>query len=122
MQHPTPRVNTPSPTPALTVRDGLDLNGLGDAFLRGGLHRLPADFGLEKGIDQGGLPQAALPWGEDESRSVGPVVRQYLGAALSLGPAQWGPKSGKDERREGLGCPGSGALSWGRTQRAPQRS
>lgn len=35
----------------LTVGDRLDFNRLGDAFLRGGLHRLPADFGLEEGVD-----------------------------------------------------------------------
>lgn len=35
----------------LTVSDGLDFNRLGDTLLRDGLHRLPADFGLEEGVD-----------------------------------------------------------------------
>lgn len=118
-QAPQPRVTMPRSAttapqlgpdrpPVLTVRDGLDVDGLGDTLLRGGLlHRFPADFGFEKGVDQGGLPQAALPWGENGpfaglvelqakggGRLTGPETQRYPGVAPtwhpSVGGAQWG--------------------------------
>ena len=57
-----------SGTGLLTVGHGLDLHGLGDLLVAGPAGAPPAHLGLEERVQQGGLPQPAVTWGQTHRR------------------------------------------------------